>query len=86
VRDLQRLPAKVAPAVVEFVYSALVDSPARVGKPLRNELAGLHSARRGAYRVLYRIEAEEGVPAGERSSVAITVIAIQHRSIVYRPR
>jgi mRNA interferase RelE/StbE len=40
-----RLPEAVATAVVNFVTSALVQEPYRVGKPLRGELAGLWSAR-----------------------------------------
>ena len=50
------LPVAVAAAVTEFVTGALLDNPHRVGKPLARELAGYHSARRGAYRVVYRID------------------------------
>ncbi len=49
------LPEPVAAAVIEFLTGALVNSPRRVGKELRGELASLHAARRGTYRVLYRI-------------------------------
>jgi mRNA-degrading endonuclease RelE of RelBE toxin-antitoxin system len=45
-RTLARLPAKVAAAAVEFICGARATNPDRVGKPLRLELAGLHSARR----------------------------------------
>lgn len=71
------LPEAVAVAVIEFLTSALVDNPHRVGKPLRAELTGIHSARRGTYRVLYRIneEAREAI-----------VVRIDHRSDAYRPR
>ena len=69
---LQRLPEKVATAAIEFIYGPLADNPARVGKPLRFELEGLHSARRGDYRVLYRI--------GD----LVTVVAIEHRADAYR--
>lgn len=51
----ERLPEAVAAAVVEFLTGALIDNPHRVGKALRGELAGIRSARRGTYRVLYRI-------------------------------
>jgi len=54
-RDLQRLPEKIATACVEFIFGALVENPRRVGKPLREELVGLHSGRRGDYRVIYAI-------------------------------
>jgi len=49
------LPEAVAAAVIEFVTGALVENPRRVGKQLRGELVGIRSARRGTYRVLYRI-------------------------------
>jgi mRNA interferase RelE/StbE len=76
-RELARLPEKVATAAVEFIYGSMASKPHRVGKPLRLGLAGLHSARRGDYRVVYRIEAQLRI---------ITVMAIEHRSDVYRPR
>jgi mRNA-degrading endonuclease RelE of RelBE toxin-antitoxin system len=76
-RTLQRLPEKVATAAVEFIYGSLAQNPQRVGKPLRFELEGLHSARRGDYRVVYEIDHQ-----GE----TVTIIAIQHRADVYRRR
>jgi mRNA interferase RelE/StbE len=76
-RALARLPEKVATAVVEFLYGSLAESPHRVGKPLKFGLEGLHSARRGDYRVIYRID------DGQR---LVTVMAIEHRSDIYRPR
>ena len=50
------LPERVAAAVWGFVSGPLLDDPHRVGKPLRFELRGYHSARRGQYRVVYRID------------------------------
>jgi mRNA interferase RelE/StbE len=41
------------------------------------ELAGLHSARRGDYRVIYRIDDEDR---------RVDVLAIEHRAEVYRRR
>ena len=76
-RALARLPEKVATAIVEFLYGSLASSPYRVGKPLRLGLEGLHSARRGDYRVIYRIDDQQ------RRGI---VMAIEHRSDVYRPR
>jgi mRNA-degrading endonuclease RelE of RelBE toxin-antitoxin system len=55
----------------------LTASPHRVGKPLKLELVRLHSARRGDYRVIYRIDDHEH---------RIDVAAIEHRSDAYRPR
>jgi mRNA interferase RelE/StbE len=76
-RALSKLPEKVATAVVEFLYGSLASSPHRVGKPLKLGLEGLHSARRGDYRVIYRIDDDQH---------RVTVLAIEHRSDVYRPR
>jgi mRNA interferase RelE/StbE len=76
-RALTRLPEKVATAAVEFPYGSLAASPHRVGKPLRLGLQGLHSARRGDYRVIYRIDDDDR---------RVDVIAVEHRSDVYRPR
>lgn len=71
-RALQRLPEKVATAAIEFIYGSLANNPQRPGKALRLDLHGLHSARRGDYRIIYRID--------ER----VTIIAIEHRADVYR--
>ena len=76
-RALARLPEKVATAAVEFLYGSLAASPHRVGKPLKLGLAGLYSARRGDYRVIYRIDDQHRL---------VDVVAIEHRSDVYRPR
>ncbi|MDO5629306.1 MAG: type II toxin-antitoxin system RelE/ParE family toxin [Mobilicoccus sp.] len=71
-RVLQRLPEKVAAAAVEFIYGSLADNPQRVGKALRFDLEGLHSARRGDYRIIYRIDEH------------VTIVAIEHRADAYR--
>jgi mRNA interferase RelE/StbE len=49
-RDMDRLPRAIASAVVEIIYGPLAQNLHRVGKPLRFELAGKRSARRGNYR------------------------------------
>lgn len=71
-RALQRLPEKVATAAIEFIYGPLSSNPQRVGKALRFELEGLHGARRGDYRIIYRIDLQ------------VTIIAIEHRADAYR--
>lgn len=76
-RALTRLPEKVATAAVEFIYGSLAASPHRVGKPLKLGLEGLHSARRGDYRVIYRINDYDR---------RIDVMTIEHRSDAYRPQ
>ena len=72
-----RLPEVVAPAVVELVTGTLLDDPRPVGKPLRGDLAGIHSARRGTYRVLYRINDDRH---------EVVALRIEHRGVVYRPQ
>jgi len=49
------LPEKVAVAAFEFIMGPLRENPYQVGKPLREPLAPLYAARRGEYRVIYRI-------------------------------
>ncbi len=73
-RALTRLPEKAATAAVEFIYGQLARNPHRVGKPLRFELEGLHSARRGDFRIICRI------------TEIVTIIAIEHRADAYRTR
>jgi len=76
-RSLNRLPEKVATAVVEFAYGSLAANPRRVGKALKLNLEGLHGARRGDYRVLYRIHTDQH---------RVDVIAVEHRADAYRSR
>jgi mRNA interferase RelE/StbE len=76
-RSLSRLPEAVAAAVVEFMVGPLVESPRRVGHSLMRELAGLWSARRGSYRIVYEIDDEHR---------QVTVLQIDHRADIYRPR
>ena len=72
----EELPEAVAVAVIDFVTTALLDNPHRVGKPLRDDLDGIWSARRGTYRVLYRIRKEPR---------DVVVLRIDHRRGAYRP-
>lgn len=72
----EELPEAVAAAVIEFVTGPLVRDPHRVGRKLRNELAGLMSARRGTYRVLYRVDDVRR---------EVIVLRVDHRRDVYRP-
>jgi mRNA interferase RelE/StbE len=64
----------VAMAVGEFISGPLLDKPHVVGKPLTNELVGYHSARRGAYRVVHRIDDK---------ARTVHVVRIDHRADVY---
>ena len=72
----ESLPEDVATAAVEFITGPLLEIPRRVGNPVREELAGLWSARQGTeWRVVYRID---------ESKHTVVVEDIQHRSTVYR--
>ena len=75
-RSLDRLPEAVAAAIVEFMTGPLSNDPTRVGKPLKHQLAGYWSARRGAYRVVYALDKEARL---------VLVVRIDHRADVYRP-
>lgn len=74
-RDLHSLPPRVLAAVIEFAFGDLSREPHRVGKPLRRELSGMYSARRGPYRVLCRID--DAPPA-------VLIQRVDHRGDVYR--
>jgi mRNA interferase RelE/StbE len=68
------LPLSVAVAIGEFLTGALLENPQRLGKPLIGRLRGYHSARRGAYRVVYRID---------DAARLVHVVRIDHRADVY---
>jgi mRNA-degrading endonuclease RelE of RelBE toxin-antitoxin system len=70
------LPLAVAAAVAGFITGPLLDNPQRLGKPLVGELSAYRSARRGAYRVVYRIDDVAHL---------VHVVRIDHRVDVYRP-
>ncbi|MEV7968756.1 type II toxin-antitoxin system RelE/ParE family toxin [Sphaerisporangium sp. NPDC088356] len=63
--------------MAEFLTGPLLDNPQRVGKPLTRELSDYHSARRGAYRTVYRIDDATRV---------VHVVRIDHRADVYHTR
>ncbi len=71
----ERLPEAVAAACVEFLFGPLGDNPFRVGAELRPPFAGQSRARRGEYRVRYRIDHAEGI---------VFVLDIDHRQDAYR--
>lgn len=74
-RDLRRLPEKIATACAEFMFGPLARNPQRVGKPLRGELTGFRSARRGDYRVVYAIV---------ETAHQVEIVHIDRRSDIYR--
>jgi mRNA interferase RelE/StbE len=71
----EHLPEAVAAACVEFLFGPLAENPRRVGAPLRAPSAGQWRARRGEYRVRYRIDDTERI---------VYVLDIDHRRDAYR--
>jgi mRNA-degrading endonuclease RelE of RelBE toxin-antitoxin system len=76
-RAIDRLPDRIALAVLDYLVGPLLENPHRVGKALRGDLAGLHSARVGAYRIVYEID---------QDSHTVRVMYLDHRTDIYRPR
>ncbi len=70
-----RLPESVAAAVLEFCEAALAVNPLRADQPLFGPLAGGHGARRGTYRIVYRID---------EASRIVHALDVDHRSDIYR--
>ena len=73
-KSLQAVPPRVAEPLVAFVFGGLADEPKRRGKPLQRELQGRWSARRGDYRIVYRLDEE---------TKTMYVLKIGHRGRMY---
>ena len=71
----EELPETVASAAYEFITGSLKENPWRVGKPLEDPFTGLHAARRGTYRIIYRIRPDKDL---------IEIHSIRHRRDAYR--
>ena len=71
----ETLPEAVVLAVIDLITGPLLENPRRLGAPLRDELQGVWSARRGTYRVLYRIDDEKK---------EVIILRVGHRKDVYR--
>ena len=74
-RDMRRIPPRIVPAIIEFVFGDLARTPRKVGKPLTAELEEPYSARRGPYRILYSIN-----DAADR----VEILRVDHRADFYR--
>jgi mRNA-degrading endonuclease RelE of RelBE toxin-antitoxin system len=74
-RHLDQLPEKVRAAVLETIFGSIAENPQRAGKPLRGELEGLYSARRGEFRVIYEIDDDANV---------VLIHRAEHRRSAYR--
>lgn len=73
----EQLAESVAFAAYELIVGPLLDNPHRVGRRLRPPLDDRHSARRGTYRVLSRIDDVHH---------RVTVVGVFARADAYRPR
>ena len=71
----ETLPEAVAAAALKFITGPLLEQPYRVGKRLLPPLEDRFSARRGTYRVIYRVDQDTRV---------VTVVDIGHRRDIYR--
>jgi mRNA interferase RelE/StbE len=69
------LHAGAAFAAWEFITSALARNPRKVGAPIRKPFEGLWRARRGEYRVRYRID---------DTNRTVIIVDIDHRRDAYR--
>jgi len=75
-RSLRSVPPRVAEPLVAFIFGSLASDPRRRGKPLQRELDGRWAARRGDYRIVYRVDED---------TKTVYVLKIGHRADVYRP-
>ena len=73
----EQLPESVSFAAYKFIIGPLLDNPHRVGKRLRPPLDDRHSARRGTYRVIYRID---------DARHTVSVVGVFARRDAYRSR
>ena len=71
------LPLDVAAAAMETIDGPLTTNPLRVGKPLDEPFDGYHSARRGTYRIIYRINEDKRT---------VEIHSIRHRRDAYHTR
>ena len=73
----EQSPEAVATAALEFLKGPLLENPHKVGRRLSAPLDDRYSARRGTYRVIYRIDDDSRV---------VSVILVSHRRNAYRSR
>ena len=71
--DIPRLSSDLKKQVKGAIEKKLTTFPETFGKPLRRSLKGYRKLRVGDFRVIFRIEKQ-----------TVKVLAIQHRSEVYK--
>lgn len=67
----ETLPEAVAAAAYEFIMGPLLREPYRVGKRLLSPMDDRFSARRGTYRIIFRIDDKNRI---------VTVVDVDHRT------
>jgi mRNA interferase RelE/StbE len=72
----ENLPIEVAAAAMETIEGPIAANPYRAGKPLNEPFDGFYSARRGTYRIVYRIN---------EAKHQVEIQSIRHRRDAYRP-
>jgi mRNA-degrading endonuclease RelE of RelBE toxin-antitoxin system len=71
----ENLPPDVAAAAMATIDGPLTLRPHRVGKALDEPFDGYYSARRGTYRIIYRIDEDKHT---------VQIYSIRHRRDAYR--
>jgi mRNA interferase RelE/StbE len=69
------LPLDVAAAAMATIDGPMTTNPHRAGKPLDEPFDGYYSARRGTYRIIYRINEDKH---------SVEIHSIRHRRDAYR--
>lgn len=70
----ENLPLNVAVAAMETIDASIAANPHRVGKPLNEPFDGYYAARRGTYRIIYRINEDKH---------AVEIHSLRHRRDAY---
>ena len=71
----ENLPLEVALAAMETIDGSIAKNPYRAGKPLDEPSDGFHSARRGTYRIIYRLD---------EAKLQVEIHSIRHRRDAHR--
>ncbi len=74
-KDLRDLDKELALKVIHRITRYLVQDPLKLGKPLKENLAGLFRYRFGDYRIMYVVDIPEEM---------ITILKVRHRKDIYR--
>lgn len=71
----ENLPLDVAAAAMATIDGIITANPHRAGQPLDEPFDGYYSARRGTYRIVYRINEDKRT---------VEIYSIRHRRDAYR--